>query len=133
MSVVGEVGCTRQGMISTGADITLARNVSTTPHATLLRRRQLLSLRQRRRHVTDALEHRRGDRPRLASSRTTSQPHGCVLEPLGARIAASIISQSICSGTGSSLNLRIDRCVCTTSKKSMTDLSRYKAQSTSYL
>src|SRR4051794_29939867 len=94
MSLVGEVGLTRQGTISTGADITLARNVT--------------ELRRMRRDVgsgtlsASASAASRLPRPsstasamtlRLAGSRTTSQAQGWVLPPLGARMAASTMAQ----------------------------------------
>jgi len=49
----------------------------------------------------------------------TLNPHGCVFDRLGARMAASSIFQIAYSRTGSGLNLRIDRCEWTTSKNSM--------------
>ena len=119
MSLEGDVGCTRQGTIITGAEATSDRNV------TEARRMRLCdSVGSFSASAKAAARSPRLPRTAsasaffFASSRMMSQAQGCVLPPLGARIAASIIFQIASSGTGSGLNLRIERWVWTTSKKS---------------
>src|SRR4051812_10617233 len=110
MSLLGDVGFTRQGTISTGADITLARNVTDdrrirldVASGSLSASASAASSEPRPSITASAIT------LRLAASLITRKAQGCVLPPLGARVAASIMAQIVSSGTGSSLNLRIER------------------------
>jgi hypothetical protein len=104
MSFVGDVGATRHGTISTGADATFSRNAI---DARRMRRRTgSICIASARRAVGSSIRSRTACAmsSRLDASRTTRNDQGCVFEPLGALIAASRIFQIASSGTGSGLN-----------------------------